>query len=83
MKISINKIKFEPTSGLDDVGKVFRWRNEIYRGIHREYSDFYKELLSSQLINELVEIGLIPTQITPFKVDGFDLILKHQTIPII
>ena len=33
--------------------------------------------------DDLINIGLIPTEIVPHQVDGFDLILKYKTMPVI
>jgi hypothetical protein len=83
MHIPINEIEITPTSGLDDVGKVFRWQKHIYRGIYASYSEFYKEIFSSPLGDDLINLGLIPTQIAPYHLDGFKIILEHKTVPFI
>ena len=83
MQIPNNEIKMVPTSGFDDVGKVFSWKNQIYRGIYASYADFYKEIFSSPLGEDLVNLGLIPTQVVPYHLDGFEIILEHKTVPFI
>jgi hypothetical protein len=83
MQIPSHEIRIEPTSGLDDTGKVFRWKNEVYRGIYSPYAEFYRKLFSGFLGDDLVNIGLIPTEIVPYQVDEFDLILKHERIPVL
>ena len=83
MQIPINEIEITPTSGLDDAGKVFKWKKHIYRGVHASYSEFYKEIFSSQLSEDLVNLGLIPTQVAPYHLDGFEIILEHKTVPFI
>lgn len=83
VEIPVEEIKIEPTSGLDQTGKVFRWNKEVYRGIYEPYADFYRDLFLSSLGKDLTKIGLIPTEIIPCQLDHFGLVLKHQTIPII
>ena len=83
MQIPINEIEITPTSGLDDVGKVFRWKKQIYRGVYDSYSEFYKEIFSSPLSEDLINFGLIPTQVAPYHLDGFEIILEHKTVPFI
>ena len=82
-RIPYAEIILEPTSSLDNTGKVFRWKNEVYRGIYDPHAAFYKQLFSSSLGEELIDLGLVPTQYVPYHLNGFDLILKHKTIPII
>src|SRR5438132_10998879 len=80
MQIPMNEIIIEPTSGVDDVGRVFWWKNDIYRVIYSPYAQCYNNLFSSSLGDKLIEIGLIPTEIVPYQVDGFELVLKHKTV---
>jgi len=83
MKISIKDIKIETTSGLDDTGCLFRWKEGVYRGIYKDYSDFFRQIFPSPLGDDLVRIGVISTEVSSFELDGFGLVLKHYTIPVI
>lgn len=83
MQIPINEIEMVPTSDFDDVGKVFRWKKQIYRGVYASYADFYKEIFSSPLGEDLINLGLIPTQVVPYHLNGFEIILEHKTVPVI
>lgn len=83
MQINKDNIKLQPTSGFDDVGHVFWWNNEIYRGIKPEHADFYRSLFNIDSTSNLVEHGLIPTEITPHLLEDYSLVLKHKKIPIV
>lgn len=83
MQIPIDEIEITPTSGWDDVGQVFRWKEKIYRRIFASYSEFYKEIFSSPLGENLINLGLIPTKVSPYSLDKFEIILEHKTVPIV
>lgn len=65
-------------------GKVFIYNNEkVYRGIYASHVQEIKDLLNSGLIDELVNNQLFPaTNIVDIKIDGFDLVLEHDKIPL-
>ncbi|MCT7516348.1 hypothetical protein [Aliarcobacter cryaerophilus] len=65
-------------------GKVFIYNNEkVYRGIYEKHTQEIKNLLTSGLIDELVQKQLFPmTKIVDIKIEGFDLVLEHDKIPL-
>jgi hypothetical protein len=73
----------QPASGLDTNGKVFRWNGDIYRGIYPAYAECYKKLFYGSLAKELIRLGVIPTEIVSYQLNGFGLILRHKTIPFV
>jgi hypothetical protein len=81
LKLPVDEIVLEPS--IDNAGRVFRWNNEIYRGIFADHTAFYRLLLASSLKDELIELGLISTKITEYQMAPFGMILKHRTIPAI
>lgn len=78
-----DEVRFEPTSGLDDVGSVFRWRDGIYRGITARYADLYSGIFSSALGKQLTAVGLVPTEISELTLEGYALVLKHKKMPMV
>lgn len=83
MRIPDTEISLERTSGADEVGVVFRWRGEVYRAIAAQYEVFYRQLLDSPLYGELTTLGMVETEITEHRIDGFDLVVKPKTIPVV
>lgn len=82
-KIQINKgdFKYLSISCLDPLGRVFTYKNEIYRGIYNESTSFFFDLLKSGLINELCKKGyLVNLSISNIKTDQYNLVLKHEKI---
>lgn len=68
----------------DNIGRVFKWQNKIYRAIVKESAQNVKELFSCGLINELVSKQLFPeTKITDIKLNGYELVLEHHKIDVI
>lgn len=81
-EINNGELRFEPASQLDHVGRVFHWQGGIYRGIRKEYAEFYHNLVNSPEAALLFEKGLIPgEEIADRVLPGFDLIIKHPKIP--
>lgn len=65
----------------DELGKIFSWKDRIFRAIYPEKQKETFELLNSGLIDELVREGLFPeTKIAPYTLADFDLILEHEKI---
>jgi hypothetical protein len=83
MEIPQADMIFEASAGQDEVGQVFRWRGEVYRGVRREYASFYRNLLGTPLFRRLNELGIVETEITDYHTDEYDLVLKPRTIPVI
>ena len=78
-----SELEFLPTSGQDDTGRVFEYNGEIYRGINKSHSRFYRQLFSSPIKSDLEELGVIPTRIFPGLFFDFDLILSHEKVPFV
>jgi hypothetical protein len=83
LRIPAEETRPEPTSGLDEVGQVFRWNGGIYRGIRKPFGELYSDIFSSELGEQLFALGLVPTEITGYTLEGYALVLKHQTIPVV
>jgi hypothetical protein len=81
--IPFKDVEFLPTSGQDNTGRVFRYKGEIYRGIYKTHSLFYNQLFSGPIGSELQNMGLVPTKVDWRKLENFDLVLKHKTIPFV
>ncbi len=80
-KIPVDEITFKPGSIFDDCGRLFYWKDNIYRAITDQYAGFYQDLLGDRTtIRYLFEKGLIETEITDLSLDGYGLILKHKRI---
>jgi hypothetical protein len=80
--IPVDQITFEPASMVDNAGKVFWWKGEIYRAIQKEYASFYRDLLSSGNIPGLYEAGLVTAEMTELMIDDtYPLVLRHERVP--
>lgn len=81
-KIPLSEIAFEPASLIDDVGRVFWYNGHIYRAIRSSYAEFYRELIKNKNIKSLFSKGLVATEMAPFSLNGYSLVLRHHRIPI-
>ena len=69
---------------MDDVGRVFRWNGNIYRGIYEQAVPQVRDLFASGCLDELVERGLFPrSRIAEFTLDGFAAVVEHETLPFV
>ncbi|MEX0967891.1 MAG: class I SAM-dependent methyltransferase [Bacteroidia bacterium] len=66
----------------DDFGRVFIWNDRVFRGVRKEKE--VMAMFACGLLEELQEKNLIPkTWITKIQMEGFNLILEHEKIPVI
>ena len=64
-------------------GRVFFWKNRVFRAVKREYSDQCRDLFTCGLIAKLIEVDLIPDSwITDFSLDGYDMVLESKNISV-
>jgi hypothetical protein len=80
MIICADEVVFDPASVIDPNGRVFWWRGEVYRGITEGAASLYRTLLESGAFEGLVDAGMIGTEMTSFSLEGYDLILSHDTV---
>jgi hypothetical protein len=78
-----SKISVLPTPGVDNVGKVFGYRDRIFRSIIcSDHADMYIQLFEKDWFNQLFSEGLVKTWISEeFEVGDGSFLLEHQRIP--
>ena len=75
-------VDFHPHSFADSHGRLFRWNGELYRGVCRGQAAFFSRLFQDGVIQSLIDRRLlIETEPTAFKLDGYDLIVRHKSVP--
>jgi len=75
-----NEIEFKMLTR-DDVGRVFWWNGRVFRAINKNKESHVNRLLSSGLIEKLVEEKMFPeTWVSDYRLDDYDLILEHKKI---
>ena len=80
--IPSEEVVFHPLSFQDEAGRLFQWRGQLYRGISAQSAAFLRRFFQDGAGPGLIAAGLlIPTEITPFALDGFELVLRHQLLP--
>ena len=80
MKIDFAEVVFDPASVADTNGRVFWWRGSVYRAVTERAASLYRTLLESGAFERLIDAGMIGTEISSLSVDGYDLVLSHDTI---
>jgi hypothetical protein len=75
----MNDINYSKLSICDEEGRVFEKNGTIYRAIYTSNAKII-QFLNTNLCKELEEKGFIPkTKITDFKLDGYQVVLEHET----
>jgi hypothetical protein len=80
MRIPTEEVAFDPASVLDPNGRVFWWRGNVYRAITAKGAGVLRPLLESGAFGRLIDAGMIGTEMTSLSLDGYDLVLSHDTI---
>lgn len=84
MQIPAQEIKYHPLSWVDQSGRLFWWRGELYRSISDGRAPLYRKLFEDGLVRNLVQSGLlVDTTISDHTVTDGALLLKHRTIPFV
>src|SRR6185369_6428036 len=83
MNLDLNNIELAAGSVVDETGKVFYYNGGVYRAIYsEEYAEIYRLILSSSWFNDVIEAGLIETEVVDdLQLDGAKLILQHRKLP--
>jgi len=80
--IPSGEISFHPLSYQDEAGRLFQWGGGLYRGISAGSAPFLAQLVQGDVLRGLVAAGLlVETEATSLAVEGFDLVLKHRSLP--
>lgn len=76
------EIVFDPHSFRDVAGRVFRWQGSVYRAIRKSHGPLFARLFEDGTLQSLVERGLlIDTERTAYELDGYELVVRHRTLP--
>lgn len=81
--IPYNEAVFQGLSFTDD-DRLFKWNGSLFRAIPSERASFCRDLFDNGIMRQLITKKLfVETEITPLKMDHFEIILKHRTIPFV
>ena len=82
--IPYDEVIFQGLSFTDETGTLFKWNGELFRGISSKRASFCRYLFNKGIIQELIAKKLfVETEITPLKLDHYEIVLKHHTIPFV
>ena len=68
-------------AGLDRNGRLFEWRDGLYRAIPSSISGTYRNLFESGIADRLIQAGIVETEMTTLILANYDLVLKHKVLP--
>ncbi len=79
--IPTDEIQFDGWFLGDPNGRLFWWRDHLYRGLTAWRADFYEGLFARGAIDALVERGfLVKTRLTDLRLDGYALVVQHDVL---
>jgi hypothetical protein len=83
-EIPPEEIAFHRLSFADTNGRLFWWKEELYRGIGPKRQDLYNRLLEPGVVQNLIKEGLlVDTEVSLLSMNDYPLILKHRVIPFV
>lgn len=81
IQLSEHDIRFEPSSVVDPVGRIFHYQGRIMRGVRREAAGIMNEILECAERRRWFDLGLVETWRTDYAIAGYPLVLEHRRIP--
>jgi len=83
IQIPSREVDYHPLSYCDPNGRLFTWQGQLYRGI-KGRRDFYYRLFHDGTIQRLIDKRLlVQTELTNLALDGYDLVLRHHSVPFV
>jgi hypothetical protein len=77
-----DEIRFHQHSFGDPAGRLFWWDGELYRGVRSSHADFVRDIVET-VLPSLSARRLVPeTILTGLATEGFELVLRHEQIPL-
>ncbi len=79
-KINVDDVEFFRVS-VDPCGRVFKWKNRLFRAIYYDMVDEVRNMFSCGMIGELIDKRLFPNSwMTGFSIAGYGLVIEHEII---
>jgi len=83
IRLEESDVTYASNDVLDKDGRVFYWKNNVYRAITQNNSQLYNELLGKKEFTDLFQKGLVETSIADIELQGYELVLEHKKIAFI
>jgi SAM-dependent methyltransferase len=78
------EISFVSDSFIDPNGRVFEWKDEVYRALTKNYAPFCTDLFEKGIIQQLIKENLlVESEIVDWSIQPGDLVLRHRKIPVL
>src|SRR5664280_1975409 len=77
-------VVFHPLSYGDPNGRLFSWNGQLYRGVAAHQAQLYRALFAEGVVQDLIAKRLlVATELTPYALGPYPLVLHHKTIPFV
>lgn len=76
-------VRFEPASVTDPAGRVFYHEGRVFRALGAEGSLLARDILGSDDLEALLAAGLVRTEASSVRLEGYDLVLEHERVPFV
>ena len=81
--LSEQDCRFETSSGVDPVGRLFSYKNALYRGIAASFTEFVLSTLAIAEERRWFDLGLVYTWPTSYSLPQFPLVIGHRRVPFV
>ena len=79
-KGKIVEAPIDSCSVIDPMGRVFHYRGGIYRAISKGGDEIVREFLNQKNLDQIFDKGLIRTELTDIKAEGYGVVVKHHNV---
>jgi hypothetical protein len=79
----LNPVGLKRAPSIDRRGARFEHDGRILRAFRSDLAPFYRDLLQSPSAESLFAAGLVRSRIVDTKIDGFDLVVACERVPIV
>jgi len=80
-KINEDNFEYLGFATLDPIGRVFKYKDRVFRGIYKEQIYYVKSIFDCGLYQNLFDEGLlVKTSFTKYRSNNFPLILEHEKL---
>ena len=82
--VPVESVRFFSSASALHTARLFEFEGEFYRAVYPQHEAFWRGLFDKGIIDRLIgKKMLVETEISPLRLEGFPMVIKHRRIPFI